>query len=610
MMDDGPLRMRLAGFVPMAERGFAIPTFELADAIGNAPYLAIPQVEGDHDAPIAAFEQLDVPTPTRLDGGLLVQAGDPWLDVFLWDDRELFGTVHEIFDSLSDRHDQIGAEAPLTFLDLGLAVGSPDTPRSAGRARSFLRRILGGEGGERSFQEAVVRPGVALEIRRWLHRVGEPVPFGAGVGFDTIFVREDAFHIALDGETLRRVEAVGFFHELRSAVARFGEALGLLIEILEPPSASGSDAASRPPSPLVREMATGQPPARAGRRPRSRLLGFVEEMALDLGTNNTRVHARGRGVVLSEPSVIAIRTRSGIRQVLAVGDEAKLAMDREPGGVEVIRPVRDGAISDLDAAVAMLVEYMRRVRPRRVFRRPLDLVVCLPAGGTMLERRALREAAVKAGATKVWFIEAPLAAAIGADLPVNQPVGSMIVQIGGGTTEVAVTALRGLAYSTSVRVGGDAMDEAIVNHLRRDHNLLIGLRSAEGLKREIGSAKRPADGVGRLARVRGRDLVNRVPKEIEISTAQIADAIEDSVAVIVEAVRIALENTAPELAADVVDSGMVLAGGSALLSDLDEVIRLETGLPVRIADDPANCVAIGLERILDDAEWRSLLRDT
>lgn len=608
MPTDAPPLMRLAGFVPLAERGFAIPTFERADIRGNAPYLAIPKVEGDHVAPIASFEQLNGPPPCPLEVGRLVEAGDRWLDVFLWDGRELFGTVHEIFESLRDRHDQIGTEAPLTFLDLGLAVGSPDTPTSSEVARTFLHRTLGLRSGERSFREVIVRPGVALEIRRWLHRVGEPVPFGTSIGFDAIPIGEKAFHIALDGETLRRAEAGGSFDELRASVSRFGEALGLLIEILEPPAAIAAEGISStlPSPPAEADRAS----ALSVRRPRSRLLGFAQEMALDLGSNNARVHARGRGVVLSEPSVIAIRTFSGVRKVLAVGNDAKLAMDREPSGVEVIRPVRDGAIADLDAAVAMLVEFMRRVRPQRLFRRPLDIVVCLPAGATQLESRALREAAVKAGATKVWLIEAPLAAAIGASLPVLEPVGSMIVQIGAGTTEVAVAALRGLVYSISTRTGGDAMDEAIVNYLRRDHNLLVGLRSAERLKREIGAADRPADGVGRLAHVRGRDLVNSVPKEIEVSTAEIAAAIAEPVGAIVEAVRISLENTAPELAADIVDGGIVLAGGTALLAGLAGVISHETGLAVRVAADPANCVTIGLARILDDAVWRSLLRSS
>ncbi|WP_419808724.1 rod shape-determining protein [Sphingomonas sp.] len=331
-------------------------------------------------------------------------------------------------------------------------------------------------------------------------------------------------------------------------------------------------------------------------------------MAMDLGTNNIRVHARGRGVVLSEPSVIAVERRNGIRKVFAVGDEAKRALDRTPENVEVIRPLRDGVIVDLDAAVMMLGGVIRRIRPVGLVRRPLDLVICIPCGSTSVERRSLQDAARKAGASNTWLVEAPLAAAIGAGLPVNQPVGSMIVQVGGGTTEIALVALSGLAYTTSVRVGGDMMDEAIVNYVRRSHNLLIGLRSAEQLKREIGSALRPADGIGALARVKGRDLVNGVPKEIEMNQGQIAEAIAEPVGTILEGVRIALENTAPELAGDIVEQGIVLTGGGALLQGLEDLLRNETGLWVRVADDPTQCVTIGLARILDEEIWRPLLK--
>lgn len=597
--------MRLDGYLPLSERGFALPVYRRSDRRSNALYRAIPEVEGDHLAAIANFEAMDAPPTTEIDESRPAVVGTPWLDVFLWDERPVVGTVAEIFAAMADRHDEIGSEAPLTFLDLALAAGSPDTPRSAAAAREFLRRTLGRTSGERSFREVVVRPGVSLEIRRCLHRFGDPVGFGMGADFDAVPVREESFHVALDGETLRRVGAVSAFEELRAAVARFGDALGLGIEVLEPPMSSKDE---RPPEPAPPQ----QPPApafgpRPARAPRSRLLGLVEELAVDLGTNNTRLHARGRGVVLAQPSVIAVEARNGIRKVIAVGDAAREALDRAPGGVEVIRPLRDGAIVDLEACVAMLGEFLRRVRPRRLFRRPLDVIVCLPAGSTSLERRAMRDAAGKAGASKVWLVEAPLAAAIGAGLPLHEPIGSMIVQVGGGTTEIAILALRGLAYTTSMRIGGDRMDEAVINHMRRHHNLLIGPRSAERLKREIGAGAQPADGVGRSATVRGRDLVNGVPKEIEITTAEIASAIAEPVAQIVEGVRIVLENTAPELAADIVDTGIVLVGGGAQLHGLDAVIRQETGLAVTVADDPADCVTRGLARILDDAAYRSLL---
>lgn len=592
--------MRLAGYMPACDRGFALPTFERADRPANAQYLAIPEIEGDHRSAIVAFDQLDGPAPTALENGPDIAAGDPWIDVFLWDGRQTVGDAPRILAALRDRHDQILAEAPLTFLDLGLAAGSPDTPKVAAAAREFLRRALGRQAGERNFREVVVRPGIGLEIRRSLHRLADPVAYGAGVGFDTVAIREDAFHVALDGETLRRVGTGAGFDELRAAIARFGRAIGLDIEVLEPPTERHTEHPEAPAPPSR--------PAPGSGAPRSRFLGLAQEIAVDMGTNNTRVHARGRGVVLSQPSVIALRVMAGARKVIAVGDKARLAIDRAPTGVEVIRPLRDGVIVDLEAAVAMLREFMRRVRPRGLIRRPLDLIVCLPAGSTSLERRALREAALKAGASKAWLVEAPLAAAVGAGLPIDEPVGSMIVHVGGGTTEIGVVALRGLAYSTSIRVGGEVMDEAVVNYVRRAHNLLVGLRSAEDIKRRIGAASPPADGTGRKATIRGRDLVNGVPKEIELTTAQIAEAIAEPVAVIVEGVRVALENCAPELAADIVDTGIVLTGGGAVLDGLDAVVRDETGLPVTIASDPGNCVTAGLAAMLEDAGWRALLQ--
>ncbi len=331
-------------------------------------------------------------------------------------------------------------------------------------------------------------------------------------------------------------------------------------------------------------------------------------MAIDLGTVNTVVYLRDKGIVLNEPSVVAIETLDGISKIRAIGAEAKLMLGKTPDTIRTIRPMRDGVIADIDVAEQMIKHFIHKVHggQRRFFRWP-QIVICVPSGSTSVERRAIRDAASNAGASQVWLIEEPMAAAIGADMPVTEPIGSMVVDIGGGTTEVAVLSLRGLAYTTSVRVGGDKMDEAIVSYVRRNHNLLIGDSTAERIKQEVGVAKPPPDGIGLTIHVKGRDLVNGVPKEIQINQGQIAEALSEPVGQIVEGVRIALENTAPELAADIVDQGIVLTGGGALLKGIDEVLRDETGLPVTIADDPLICVALGTGRALEDPVFRGVL---
>jgi rod shape-determining protein MreB and related proteins len=331
------------------------------------------------------------------------------------------------------------------------------------------------------------------------------------------------------------------------------------------------------------------------------------DMAIDLGTANTLVYVRGRGIVLNEPSVVAIETLNGIKKVRAVGDDAKLMMGKTPEHMEAIRPLRDGVIADIDIAEDMIKHFIRKVHGNRRFPRWPEIIICVPSGSTKVERRAIRDAASNAGASTVFLIEEPMAAAIGADMPVTEPIGSMVVDIGGGTTEVAVLSLRGLAYTTSVRVGGDKMDEAISSFVRRNHNLLIGDATAERIKQEHGIARMPVDGVGERILIKGRDLVNGVPKEIEITQGQIAEALSEPVSAIVEGVRMALENTAPELAADIVDQGIVLTGGGALLQGIDEVLRDATGLPVTVADNPLTCVALGTGRALEDPMFRGVL---
>src|SRR6058998_807529 len=335
-----------------------------------------------------------------------------------------------------------------------------------------------------------------------------------------------------------------------------------------------------------------------------RMLGLLSaDMAIDLGTANTLVYVKGRGIVLNEPSVVAIASVKGRKQVLAVGEEAKLMLGRTPGNIQAIRPLRDGVIADFEVAEEMIKHFIRKVHNRRSFASPL-IIVCVPSGSTAVERRAIQESAESAGARKVLLIEEPMAAAIGAGLPVTEPSGSMIVDVGGGTTEVAVISLGGIVFSRSVRVGGDKMDEAIAQFIKRKYNLLVGERTAELIKITIGSAY-PSDEVQTME-IKGRDLVAGVPKTVVITDEEIRDSLLEPINQIVEAVRLSLERTPPELASDIVDRGIVLAGGGALLRNLDILLREETSLPVMMADDPLTAVVMGAGKALDEI---SLLRE-
>ena len=341
----------------------------------------------------------------------------------------------------------------------------------------------------------------------------------------------------------------------------------------------------------------------------SNFLGlWSSDMAIDLGTANTLVYVKGQGIVLNEPSVVAIMTTDGKSKVLAVGTEAKEMLGRSPGNIEVIRPLRDGVIADFEVAEEMIKYFIKKVHNRRAFTSPI-ILICVPSGSTGVERRAIHESAERAGARKVYLIEEPMAAAIGAGLPVTEPSGSMVVDIGGGTTEVAVLSLGGIVYAESARVGGDKMDEALIAYMRRKFNLLIGTMSAERLKKSIGSVVPPVDGDGEKYTIKGRDLVNGVPKEIILTQRHVAEALAEPIGTIIEAVKRALENTAPELAADIVDRGIILTGGGALLSGIDVILRKATGLPVTIAEDTLLSVALGTGKVLDEMKTlKSVLR--
>ncbi len=329
---------------------------------------------------------------------------------------------------------------------------------------------------------------------------------------------------------------------------------------------------------------------------------FSNDLAIDLGTANTLVYMKGKGIVVSEPSVVAVKTGvAGQRKVLAVGKDAKEMLGRTPGSIVAIRPMKDGVIADFDYTEEMLRYFIRKVHNRKNLVRP-RIVICVPSGITQVEKRAVRESAESAGAREVYLIEEPMAAAIGAGLPITEASGNMIVDIGGGTTEVAVISLAGIVYAQSVRVGGDKLDEAIVQYMKRKYNLLIGERTAESVKIGIGSVYAEPDEQPISMEIKGRDLVSGIPKTMEVGSDEIREAMSEPINTIVEAVRIALERTPPELAADIVDKGIVLAGGGAYLKNLDILLRKETGLPVVVADEPLSCVVLGSGAVLDQLD--------
>jgi len=330
---------------------------------------------------------------------------------------------------------------------------------------------------------------------------------------------------------------------------------------------------------------------------------FSNDLAIDLGTANTLIYVKGKGIVANEPSVVAVQ-RDNKRKVLAVGKEAKRMLGRTPGSIISIRPMREGVIADFEVTEAMLRYFIKKAHNRQTLVRP-RIVISVPSGITQVERRAVKESALNAGAREVYLIEEPMAAAIGAGLPITEPTGNMIVDIGGGTTEVAVISLAGIVYSRSVRVAGDKLDEAIAQYIKRKYNLLIGERTSEIIKIAIGTAH-AGEGVDKgeetTMEIKGRDLVDGIPKTLTINELEIREAISEPVRSIVEAVKVALERTPPELAADIVDTGIVLAGGGANLKNLDILLREETGLPIMIADDALLAVVMGAGKILDSLE--------
>src|ERR671918_573638 len=339
-------------------------------------------------------------------------------------------------------------------------------------------------------------------------------------------------------------------------------------------------------------------PLRPSPSPGEGITGFLgRDMAVDLGTANTLVYVRGRGIVLNEPSVVAINTLNG--QILAVGTEAKRMIGRTPSHIRAVRPLKDGVIADFDVTEKMLKYFIQKVHHRRLLAKP-RVVVCVPSGITGVEQRAVEEATIAAGARAAYIIEEPMAAAIGAGLPIHEPTGNMVVDIGGGTTEVAIISLGGIVTATSVRVGGDELDEAIIQYIKKEYSLLLGERTAEALKLAIGSAFPQPDEM--IAEIKGRDLVAGLPKTIHVSAEEVRKGIEEPVNAIIDAVKNTLDRCPPELAADIMDQGIVLTGGGALLRGIDERLKHETGMPIHMAENPLHAVVLGAGRCLEEIE--------
>jgi len=332
---------------------------------------------------------------------------------------------------------------------------------------------------------------------------------------------------------------------------------------------------------------------------------FVNDIAIDLGTANTLVYVKGRGILINEPSVVAIR--KGDQEILAYGSDAKTMMGRTPGDLVTVRPLKDGVIADFDLAEKMIRHFIKKVQTNR-FMRP-RIAVCIPSGITEVERRAVRDSAEHAGGREIYLIQEPMAAALGVNLPIDEPVGSMIVDIGGGTTEIAVISLSGIVTDISIRIGGDEMNEAIIQYFKKEYNLLIGENTAEAIKISMGSAApyKTED----VKKIKGRDLVDGIPKTVKVYSKEIQGALSESVGYIVDAVKLCLERTPPELASDILDRGIVLTGGGALLTGLDERLRIDTELPIIIADDPLTCVAMGTGKIFDNLnEYQKILSNS
>lgn len=596
--DEAPTQFRLAGYIPLREHGFALPAY-----LGgtNWPSIAVAGVEGDHRAAICRFERWES-NMVDLHSDILVSPHDPWHDVFLWKDRIFSGTPGFIFEASRLVHDVLMQETPLAFLDLALAADAAVAPKAAERAFAFLTHRFGAQRGGDRFRSIVVRPGVLLELHRALHWQGLHLPtFARDFALIQNGHHEFTVELARGTASLLSPEVL---RGLTEGIERFGTTIGARLRTVALEDAGDIQ-------PEEEEPVAAEPVQAAGgvrRTPRAPWSRSRPEFAIDIGTQSTRILERGKGLVLTEPSVVAIEAVAGRRKIRTAGEDALDLAKKDPS-IVLAYPMRDGAVTDFTMAESMLRHFMGKVIKRRFFQRRPEVVISVPLGSTSVERRALRDAVVDAGAGRVFLIEEPLAAAIGAGMPADRPIGSLVVDIGSGRTEVAVVSVSGIAYATAVRVGGSRMDEEIRTYIRKRYGLLVGNLTAERIKKQVGCAKVPENGPvdGMTVKIRGRDLHTQSPKEALITQGEIANALAECVNTIVEGVRIALENTAPELSADIADEGIVLTGGGALLLGLDVVLREATGLAVTIAEDPLSCVSRGLARVMEDSAFDGAL---
>ncbi len=577
--------------------GLALPLFRSSNFLSNAIYLGETEVSGDLNSCVFDFDVTTLECHAYLENPIEIGSGDKWRSVFITDNSTFVGTPHEIFAQSEDEHADIRKLAPLSFLDLAVAVSSENCPTYYSEVRQLIESRFSSDDVQDAISETVLRKYVSIAIARCLRDSGAPVDLPSDLrNFEIVHETRKRLKVLFSADALLILD-----NEKREAFGRdVRETFSLLGLQVDLATEKFSDTIE------PQEDNEGSATGAVGTR-RSRRFGLVHEFAIDLGTTNTRIFSNSRGLILTQPSAVALRQEPGFFKIVAIGDEALAMEGRTPENINVVYPIREGVIADLDVASAMVKHFIALTGERPNLIRPLDVVLCVPAGSTPAERKAIAKAIKAAGAARVSIVLQPLMAALGAGSPVIDPVGTMVATIGGGATEVAIVALNGVAYSTSVRTGGDRMTDEVISYVRRYHNLHIGRATAERIKREYGVAS-PDFAVKNLKfRLRGRDLVQGVPAEVEMSQESLAEAFEDVVKSIVEAIRITLEGTAPELAADVVDQGIVLTGGGARLGSLDRLIEQETGLPVYLPDEPETCVAKGIGIAMSDPAFYSTL---
>ena len=587
----------LFGYKILANPGFAMPLFRSCNFQSNAIYLASTEISGDQNSRILDFDVTDLEPDRYLCEAIKLMPGMRWRTVLCVDEKEFIGLPDELFVQLASLSDRLEKTAPLTMVDLALASKSESTAKYFRSAQQHLSEQFGLTNSGSLIAETTLRKLVNIAFARCFESVGERIDIPSDFAQFSIHLKDEdwvevqlgrAASLYLDDQQKRE-----FVVSLQSDFAL----LGLRVAVRGDGFTEGQETEEP-----VNERST-----RVALPKRTRRFGLVREIAIDVGTTNTRIFSGSQGLIISQPSVVALRQRNGYKEIIAVGDEALLMEDRTPDDVIIVRPLRDGAIADLEIASEMIKYFIEASGKKPTFLRPLDVVICVPSGSTAAERRSIANAARSAGASEVSVIQQPMAAAIGAGAPVLEPVGSMILNIGGGTTEVAIVTMRGVAYATSVRTGGDKMTDDVIDYFRRWHNLLVGRSTAERAKKDFGVAAVKFADEKLKFRVRGRDLVHGVPKEIEITQVEFAQAFENVTGAIIETIKIALENTAPELAADVIETGVLLTGGGARLNSISRLVEEEIGLPVHVPDEPEAAVARGIGMAMNDPVFQQIL---